>query len=689
MRTVRNRIERSSDEGGAVMVFFALLTPLLVLLLILVIDVSNWFEHKRHLQVQADAGALAAAQAFQPCSNGGVYAAAGQYAGVPSVATPSGSATSGGPLYNEQTGGTPSSKIHALVNSKTFYNQASTRSPSTPDDTTVSDPCDWSSGQTPMVDVKLTETDLPWYFKALASVPFINAQARVSILQQTSAPGMEAIAVSESAPVAARAYFVNEDVSAGQNGWILSSTPLYKEPGQNSQGQDVWDNSGSDPSGRAVPLSVQVSHPHIGVVVAFSGDKNTTTCGDPYVQCFDTSSTTGPSLVHIQGWSAAGAGSLASPVARSVTLSTPAGRTCTDGYFSNSTTTCSATISAWVDYGTTNTNGVSVKPVVAGTAEGELSPGARSGTAVQWTGTVSLKIAGSNQIDLLVACKKGTDAACGSSADSSARIPNVQRSYAANTNSGSITGAWVSEVGGALQGANSFEVCETQNATGCSHTLIVTVNVTGSLANAQSFSDPLYTMRFGSSQSNVVACGPRPSPSGDDYRQNLAEGCTGPFVVNTSDPTCQLAATSPYDCIRLANGVKEGPIRQGIGDRVVNAPPSGTRYYCPSNWTNNNGGAVPAIPSDDSRIVNVFVMPYGSTDANGVPLLDSGYVPIEAFATFYITGFDGDPCAGDPTAQKSQVVGHFIKYVDTTGGGTGDGGCSLSSLGTCVAILTK
>ena len=39
-----------------------------------------------------------------------------------------------------------------------------------------------------MLDVKLTETDLPWYFKA-ANVPFINAHARVSLLQVDTMSG--------------------------------------------------------------------------------------------------------------------------------------------------------------------------------------------------------------------------------------------------------------------------------------------------------------------------------------------------------------------------------------------------------------------------------------------------------------------------------------------------------------------
>ena len=38
--------------------------PVLLILMTFVVDVGNWFVHKRHLQMQADAGALAAAREF-------------------------------------------------------------------------------------------------------------------------------------------------------------------------------------------------------------------------------------------------------------------------------------------------------------------------------------------------------------------------------------------------------------------------------------------------------------------------------------------------------------------------------------------------------------------------------------------------------------------------------------------------
>ena len=41
--------------------------PVLAVMLTFVVDVGNWFEHKRHLQMQADAAALAGAQEFGAC----------------------------------------------------------------------------------------------------------------------------------------------------------------------------------------------------------------------------------------------------------------------------------------------------------------------------------------------------------------------------------------------------------------------------------------------------------------------------------------------------------------------------------------------------------------------------------------------------------------------------------------------
>ena len=49
-----------SDERGQVIVLAAVMIPVFLLLTALVVDVGNWYTHKRQLQNRADAAAFAA-----------------------------------------------------------------------------------------------------------------------------------------------------------------------------------------------------------------------------------------------------------------------------------------------------------------------------------------------------------------------------------------------------------------------------------------------------------------------------------------------------------------------------------------------------------------------------------------------------------------------------------------------------
>jgi hypothetical protein len=115
------------------------------------------------------------------------------------------------------------------------------------------------------------------------------------------------------------------------------------------------------------------------------------------------------------------------------------------------------------------------------------------------------------------------------------------------------------------------------------------------------------------------------------------------------------------------------------------------------HWADSNGDGKVTIPEDialsDPRIVSVFVTPFGAFSGSG-----ANVVPITNFASFYVTGFSkngggqGDPCPGaDPVPSQTggYIVGHFIKYVDTVGGGGTGQTCDFNSFGTCVAVLTK
>ena len=83
------------------LVLVAVTLPVIVMLASFVIDVGNWYEHKRHLQLQVDSAALAGGglYAAMPCSNTNISAEARKYAGP---------AATGGGTYNAQVGNTPS-----------------------------------------------------------------------------------------------------------------------------------------------------------------------------------------------------------------------------------------------------------------------------------------------------------------------------------------------------------------------------------------------------------------------------------------------------------------------------------------------------------------------------------------------------------------------------------------------------
>ena len=85
-------------------------------------------------------------------------------------------------------------------------------------------------------------------------------------------------------------------------------------------------------------------------------------------------------------------------------------------------------------------------------------------------------------------------------------------------------------------------------------------------------------------------------------------------------------------------------------------------------------------------------MPFGTYENLG-----NGSKPVAVldFARFYITGFGpGNPCNvgpnGDDAAQDGEIVGHFVKYVETgsTGGGNGTP-CDPNAFSGCVAVLTE
>ena len=162
-------------EDGGVLILTAILMPGMLFLLLLVVDVGNWYVHKRHLQMQADAAALAGGAHFGDCFSPDAATAAGANAAIKNAATAyAGNSAS---TYNFQIGG-GAPRVTTLFNSKMFA-----RGDYVDPSVDTEEPC-----QTPhlMFDVKQTEIDVPYILGSLVDalvpgaptiIPAINARA--------------------------------------------------------------------------------------------------------------------------------------------------------------------------------------------------------------------------------------------------------------------------------------------------------------------------------------------------------------------------------------------------------------------------------------------------------------------------------------------------------------------------------
>jgi hypothetical protein len=634
-------LRRVRDEKGATLVVVAVWLPALILFVILVVDVGNWFVHKRHLQLQADAGALAGGGVFKfPCSDDPILTETRRYAGDPSSSAP----------YNLQVAPTDQSNIHVLINSAAYWNEGGTN---------FSDggpPCN-----TRFIDVKMTEANLPWFF-GLNVVPAINAHARVAIQSLIRARGALPVAVPDIDPTVGRVYFVNEATGA-----TLASAPLAKVGFDSVSGLAVWDNSGAPAS---VPIDAA-----IGVRIALGGGTSTT-CGEDLVQCYDLGSSNG--ILYINGWPT-GASSTPPdpPTARSVTLFT---NSCPDPYF-NSGPLCSIGVSAKVDFGTLNLANVKVSALMNG-AEKQLQYDATSQAWISTSGGNSFFNVSPGVGPLPVEIKwevnqtgvsiAGNDCKATGGNQCKGTFGIRQRTFsAAPDRSGPIKSAKISESG--VYGANSFSF-------GSNPSLVVRIGITGNLQEAQSVSDPPVLLRVtGGSQNQSIDC----DPDLPNLRDEISQGCAPEYAINEGQP-CPATAGDlwqpqppPWYCVAIQTGGAIGQLEQGMRNRILGGA---STCVSPNNWA-----SFPDFQDGDPRIVPVFVTPFGTFNNSG-----NEVVPVTKFATFYVTGWFSSPCAtDDPVPDKGYVVGHFINYIYALNNGGGSGElCDLPAFGSCVAVLT-
>ena len=198
-------VNRLRDERGAILVLAAVMIPVFLLLTALVIDVGNWYTHKRQLQNRADAAAFAAgveyAKNWQQCVYAGTDATkladrakaaqkiadmARQYAGDPEASDYAlGTLPT---LRNTEIATQPN--VDVMINSDASKNYMDDTDYTDGDGgagVVVADPCyvhpaDDISAKGHWTDVKVKERDLPSLFGGFGLSLFRNiARARIDI----------------------------------------------------------------------------------------------------------------------------------------------------------------------------------------------------------------------------------------------------------------------------------------------------------------------------------------------------------------------------------------------------------------------------------------------------------------------------------------------------------------------------
>ncbi|MBD0328517.1 MAG: hypothetical protein ICV64_00205 [Thermoleophilia bacterium] len=700
---------------------FVLWVPILILMLTFVVDVGNWFTHKRHLQLQADAGALAAGQEFRfPCTNSLIEAMARRYGGDPGA----------NPKYNEQVGGSHQGAITLLINSKTF---AAGSGP--PDDTDTRPPC-----ESLMVDVKLTEANLPWFFKLAGSfVPAINAHARVQWEKVGSLARLRPLGIRDVNPKSGAVLFVDNETGAVLERKYLTKTGT-------GGGLNTWSNE-ADPATVTMPPADVSPFPAsgtpiksgVGAVLAFSNRDQAefdltgdlaTICAPSDVDCYDDPDRRG--VVFARSWPGA---ATTLPVARDVHLvpgssqgQTPA---CPDPYFFNRSlgSGCYLKILAKIDNLPTGSGDARVGAMVGAgrpcPAAGNLQGGADIGLTFvsgYWvvpsnsSGFAVSPDAGPVPILLCYEQRSGAIAGqpCSSNSPCAGNLGLVQRTFSGNDDfSGAMRSVQLWNADGLIPyyWNTTSQQTTPSNAyrEGTSHKFFVRVNLGGAVSTSPN--DPPVALRV------VGRADANGNQSAVDCEQTVTLateiefGCEPFYKVNTRmsqpDP-CNppwanspdmWASPQPWDCVAVKPGGSVGLFTTGIQRRVLGPGASTNQCPAPGVQGRNNWDKFGTAAWDprDSRIVQLFMVPFGALRGTG----SSELFPVIDFGTFYIRGWGGnnpsddDPCPDPVIGNENKVakgflLGNFINYTVSSGQGTGSGSpCDVNAFTPCIAVLTR
>jgi hypothetical protein len=709
-----------------VLVFVAVLLPVLGLFVSFAIDFAHFFDYSRNLQNRADAAVLAAGLEYgAKCFGTSVTQAQLDSIGHPAQ------------QYGGPPNGTPDANLPYPFASVSNYQNQPNLSAGQPADLhlILNGAASWDHGGTsfsegtfcaanypvappavpplPAVDAWITQAHLPLFFELVGVRPNISAHARVQLQQIGTPVSSSPIAVPDPADVPCMVGNVIDQTTGNQIATTGALTLVSSNP-------PTW----TGPTTTGVTIPTTNGRPDQLTVQAFFPDDCSIPTGpgttyDPPAQ--------GGGIVFVNGYTPP------PPTVTAATLGsvwleaagcTPTGtaesnnQLSTGGaayfYYFTQSTSCSVTIHARVDFPAAQGT-----PGVLATMDGNLAGGHNmtappdSFGGQYWTTTFSFAPRSGRHVFTLrwyqsastvtnkcqtLADAHGNSALC----DLNAGNP-VQETFAAADDgtdppddSGPVVAAKIgcavncSGVGGvAAAGVNSIP-------TGTSPTLQVTFQLQG-LANSGQ-NDPPVVLRASvqsSKATGLVDCGQGGSAA--DSRLAITNGCPHPVSVYNGSVCVLDPSAQPWTCLHINTGNKRQQIINGFTNRIGSS--------C-DNWQTFKATGVNNIDAatDPRAFTMIITSPNDISAASGDP---NAIVHILGFATFYVTGWDGDnwlpgtaqtiPGCTAPTdkdeafpgsgSSNNQIWGHFYKTAEAGGIGNGDP-CDPNKFGDCVASLT-
>lgn len=699
VRRCRLHLSCASGERGSIVIGAAITIVAFGLLGALLVEVGQWFQHRRHVQVRADSAALAGGQALNACFDiPSVYTEATADTYIESWAKSYGGLT-GGALaapYNKQFG-TSSSNLMSFQSDS--FPSAGTPTPAR----NLDNECFQADGVTPnlTLDVKMAQEGIPPLF-SFSPLATVHGWARVQLQEVASLKPSLPLAIPEVNPKQVDVTFVNESSGNELTGCSGAALVPNTKPGNPTCSFYLTKQSsggGLTPWNGDATVNVPGAGSNVGVRVGIGGEVGNcaNSTGGANYSCYDINHTNN-GVVMIRSYATGGSRTGTNPP---ILHGVWPGSTCSGSPFfadinvTSANPNCDVGLEADVDFGTGATDPTTAGSCVGGVCTGgvgavltatingnpvTMMPDHYDASIPGWVfnlpgGTASIPVDAANGTTSQYPIKLSWSEARGTKYCPSPGAPRCGNNF----NSGNPVQRYTSATDDDDGPIKAFSLSDGSSKgplslTSGTHTLTVNVSLEGNLSVQNPPQELNLRLTGTGSRTQGVNCD---GTGNNDFTNSLQNGCATPYQPNDNDlcpdPSPPVGAA---DCVPLKTG--------DLGQTVTNA--LNARFSpCPANnWPNT-------AVSGDKRIVTLMITDFSALGGGS----GKTEIPVTNFASFYLMGWSGNHCNDawpfsyqQPGSGKGNIWGYFINY--STGGGIPSGRqCQIGVITPCAPALVR